>query len=338
MRVRLQDIADRVEVSRGAVSKVLNDRPIRIGEAKRRRILDLARELDYRTDMMARALKKKGSRSVGIVVPTMKTLFYPELIAGIETRLFAKGYQTLICNTDDRPSRERRHLEDLVCRRVEGLVICPTARMENLDLVRTIHRTECPVIFVDRCPAGNKFPSVTTDNRAAARKGVRFLARRGIARLAYVGEAVRNPPLEERLAGVRGEARQLRLPLGRGRVLLCGFDREEVRLACASLLKNRRSRTGVFLESNRFLMGLLDAAAESGLGVPDDVPVVGFDAFQPDVGSARDIRSLGALRGPPAILVQDVVAIAERVSTFLLSGDREGAGRSTKVPARLLAP
>lgn len=334
-RIRLKDIAEKVDMSSAAVSKVLNNRPIRISDAKRRRILEVARELDYRPNVVARALKAKGTKSVGVVVPSMRTLFFPELIEAIENLLFAEGYQTFACNTDDRAGRERRHLNDLANRQVDGLVISPAVGGENTDLLRTIQAQGIPVIFFDRRPEAEDFPFVATDNYAAARQGVRYLVEQGAQRIVYLGDTARSVAIDDRLTGARNAAEQCHVAFSDHSVFPSDFDRKSIRETVAGLLG---AGVGIFLETGLLLMGVLDAVAEAGLSVPKDVLVVGFDAFRPCLRLDADIRALGALNRPPASLRQDSERIAHHVVEFLLATDAERANRTwqTKVPAQLL--
>jgi len=339
-RVRLKDIADEVAVSKTAVSRVLNGHPIRISPRKREHIVRTAQRLGYRPNVIARSLQNKTTKSIAIVVPDMSTLFYPEIIRSIEMQLASRGYKTIISNSEDDPVREKEQIEDLLSRLVDGFVIAPAFGRENIDLFRGLHRSARPFILIDRTIPGEDFRYIVTDNKAGAREGTRWLAAQGKRRVVFIGDEHRNQAVEERLQGVREEANALGLRLHDEGVHLCPPHREQVARACRPLLRGDIHEVGVFLESNRFLMGLLDACVAHGLTVPGDVTVIGFDSFEPELTVRADFDALGALAGPIAIIRQSVLTMGNLVSEYLVSSFEDGAKRAWQImlPVELIAP
>jgi len=332
--VTLSDIAARAGVSKTAVSKVLNARPIRIGAEKRADILALAKSLNYRPNIIARSLKESTTRTIGIVIPDLTTLFYPELVRRIETRLAAEGYQTIIGNSGDDPVRERQHLDNLLGRLVDGLILVPAAGSANLAFLRSIHDRGIPFLMLDRFYPGELFRYVATDNRGGAAMGADWLLKEGATRVLYLGEKRRNHALEERLAGVRDAASGANMQFFKRDVFLCHTDRSTVGATCRKLLERTCSGTGVFLESHRMMLGLLDACCERDLRIPTDLPTVGFDTFEPALTTNRELESLQMLTAPPAMLRQNTVALAEEACSFLLSnfeGNSEGVANWQRI-------
>lgn len=335
---RLQDIADRVKVSKTAVSKVLNNKPIRISDEKRQKILALAKQSDYRVNIIARSLSEKKTKSIGIVIPDMSTLFYPSLIKSIETIVYSHGYQIIICNTYDNPSLERQHIEDLQNRLVDGYVIAPVSGRENIDLLKSINKGNQSLILLDRYFPGTGIPFVVTDNYEGAKKGIRVLVKEKVNKIFYIGDKVRNQSLDDRLEGVRQETLRKHIKFTNKDVFFSSTSREEVRQLCTRLFKMNGKGYGIFLESNRSLMGLLDAAKDTGLDIPDDARVVGFDEFEPVMQCWDDINSLHMLKGPVPFIKQDIEKMGNLVSDYLITSF---AGKSRrkwqiKIPAEVL--
>ena len=310
--INLKDIAALVGVSTTAVSNVLNGAPIRIGDGKRQLIVQTARKYNYRPNLLARSLKRRKAGVIGIVVPDMTTLFYPELIRLLETELFAHGYQTLICNSGNNALCEKKHLETLLSRFVDGLIISPAGNGANTSLIRSICGGETPVVCVDRYLPKEKIHYVTTDSRAAAGRAVAWLHGAGAARIFYLGESFRHQAIDERLAGIKDAAK-----IPPRDVILCRPARKQIYENCVKILRALPAHSGFFLESNRFLPGLLDAAAECGLKIPHDLPVIGFDPPALVLDGAADYAAMRALSGPIPVLRQNVKAMAENTAKWM---------------------
>lgn len=311
--INLKDIAALIGVSTTAVSNVLNNAPIRISDERRRLIVKTARDFNYRPNLIARSLKRKKAGAIGVVVPDMTTLHYPELIRLLEVKLFARGYQTLICNSQDNGICEKEHLEILHSRFVDGLVIAPAEGGINAPLLRRISESGTLVLCVDIYLPKEKFHYVTTDGRTAARKGAAWLARTGVSRLFYLGERQRNQALDDRLDGVKDAVK-----MNQKDIILCAPERREIHERCRKVLRDVPSGAGIFLESNRLLPGLLDAVRDLRLAIPANLPIIGFDPPVLAINGAEDLASWRMLTAPAPMIRQNIAAMAEKAAEYLI--------------------
>jgi LacI family transcriptional regulator len=329
--VGLKDIAEVVDVSVTAVSKVLNGYPIRISTAKRTNIIETAKRLGYKPNMVARGLKSKKTKSVGVVIPDMSTLFYPELLMSLETMLSAHGYQTFICNSEDDPEKEKSRIEALMSRSIDGLIVAPAAGDANIALFRQIQEGGSPFLLLDRYYSGEALNHIVTDNKSGAQLGVEVLASEGVSKLVYLGGSLRHLSLQDRLDGVYEGAAHSGLQFDDDSVFLADSGRESVKAAADKIFDNFGRGTGVFLESNRYLSGLLDSAAERGLAVPDDFLVAGFDSFRPNITTAADFAALGVIKKPIPVIKQDTEKMAKLACDYLISGLVDGKNQDLQV-------
>jgi len=344
-QISLKDIAKESGVSLTAVSKVLNDSPIRIGLKKRKRILSIVKKLNYKPNIVARALRNKKTKTVGIVVPDMSTLFYPELIKNIETKLSVYGYRCILCNSRDNPSYEKSYIEDMVSRWVEGLIIAPAAGKENVKFLKRIYESGPPFILIDRHFPEEIFPYVVSDNKKGTKKGVKFLLKEKISRIIYLGERIRNQSLNDRLEGVKEATIEKNILFTDKEIFFCEMKRDEVRKICNHIFKTipaeELSNTGIFLESNRFLPGLLDSARDSNLFIPDDFKIIGFDPFEPEIIYPEDFLSLKVIKEPFPVIQQDIEKIGNLTVEFLMSffeGKKQKSNFKKKVPVKIVFP
>ncbi|MBU4200765.1 MAG: LacI family transcriptional regulator [Verrucomicrobia bacterium] len=329
----LKDIAKKTGVSITAVSNVLNRRPIRIGDEKRRLIVKTARDFNYRPNLIARSLKRKKAGAIGVVVPDMTTLHYPELIRLLEVKLFAHGYQTLICNSQDNALCEKEHLETLRSRFIDGLVIAPAENGINAPLLRRISESGTLVLCVDIYLPREKFHYVTTDGRTSARQGAAWLAGKGVSRVFYLGERQRHQALDDRLAGVKDA-----VSMSQKDIILCAPERGEIHERCRTALRDPLSGAGFFLESNRLLPGLLDAARELRIAIPVNLPIIGFDSPVLVINGAEDFASWRILTAPVPVIRQNVAAMAEETAKYLTVKLAKPTARfaSVRLPAEII--
>ncbi|MFA6666354.1 MAG: LacI family DNA-binding transcriptional regulator [Armatimonadota bacterium] len=318
--IGLKDIAEIVDVSVTSVSKVLNGYPIRISNSKRANIIETAERLGYKPNMVARGLKSRKTKSVGIVIPDMSTLFYPELLMALETWLSARGYQTFICNSEDDLEKEKSRIDALMSRSIDGLIVAPAAGDGNIPLFKQIQESRAPFLLLDRYYAGEGLNYIVTDNKSGAILGVNVLASMGASKLVYLGGSVRNQSLQDRLEGVYEGAARSSLHFDDAGVFLARPDRASIKATADRIFESCNEGAGVFLESNRYLMGLLDAAGERSLKIPNDLLVAGFDSFRPNITSAGDFAALGVIRRPIPIIKQDTEKMAELACEYLISG------------------
>lgn len=335
--VRLKDIAKKIGVSTTAVCNVLNDKPIRISKAKREEILELAEALNYKPDIIASGLKNKKTKSIGIVIPDMRTLFYPEIIRAIEKDLRKNGYNTIICNTADDPFLEKEQIENLLSRRVDALVLAPADGKENLKFFRSINKSEIPLIFIDRYYEKEQINFVATDNLNGAAKGVKELLKSNgkIKRIIYIGESKRNLPLEERLKGVKKEASDNGIRMLSNDIFLIEPEKKKMISIGNKIFEKKLKDFGIFLESNRFLSGLLAAAAEHAISIPDDVCIVGFDPVELKIDSQEDIEGIRTLKKPIPVILQNISGISRAVVAYLLKALTDKTSKNKKMQLKL---
>lgn len=318
MQITLKDIAKKTGVSVTAVSKVLNNRYIRIGKNKRDEIEKSAKELGYTPNIIALGLFSKATKSVGIILPEINTLFYPEISYYIEIQLAKNGYQTIICSSEDNANYEKKHIENLLARQVDALIVIPEKTNKNYEVFKSICSKHIPIVFVDRY-FGQDLPSyVVTDNYLSVRNGVSKILNGKIANIFYVGGKNRTYVLDERINGLKDEAKENGFQLGNENIYFTDFGRENIYNTCLTIFKRGISNSLIFLESNRIVMGLLDAAYQFNFSIPDDIQIIGFDVFNPNLVTAQDFKVLKKITKPFPVIKQPIKKIADTAATYIL--------------------
>ncbi|MDQ3493590.1 MAG: LacI family transcriptional regulator [Chloroflexota bacterium] len=336
MAATIADVARRAGVSTATVSRVLAG----VGRARpetRKRVEAAAVELEYRPSGIARSLKSRTTRTLGLIVTDIENPFFPELVRAIEDAARAAGYAVLLCNADDDPDREAAYLDLLVERRVDGVVIAASSLGSHHR--EWLASPPLPVVLVNTTAHGVALPSIVSDNLAGGRLAVEHLFELGHRRIGYL-QAPRNPDSGDRLAGARAAFRTARrstreLVLASGEPGVAGGER-----ATLELLARAPGLTAIFAYNDLMAIGAMRAIKASGRHVPGDVSVIGFD----------DVALAGFVDPPLTTMAQSTAELGrwafERLSRSLsgsLSGPQEqggsGSGRAediVRLPVKLV--
>src|SRR5699024_3526294 len=186
-RITIKDVAERSGVSVSTVSQYLNGRYNYMGEDTRNRIKEAVVELGYRPNFMARNLKNRSTKTIGIIVSNILHHFAVSLTRKIEDYCDMNGYSLIICNADDDPDKEQKYINNLISKQVEGLIIMPTT--ENDELYKRMANQRFPLVFIDRYMADVDVPVFKLNNSEAVKTAYELLQSRGAERFCYIGVA-----------------------------------------------------------------------------------------------------------------------------------------------------
>lgn len=307
--VNRADVARLAGVSLAVVSYVTNGtRPV--AAETRERVEAAIEALGYRPNAIARALRLGSSRTLGLLIPDSSNPLFAELSREIERAARRQGLAVLLTNSYGEAALEREQLRNLVDRQVDGLIVISATPEPDL---RGTSDLGVPLVLLDRVTAMQGVTTVGVAFEDGARAAVEHLAlEHGKTRIAAILGSDGAPPA---LARERGWARALRdLGLPEGRTAREEFTRDGGYRAGLALLTDERP-DAIFASSDLQAVGLLRAAHERGVVVPDDVAVVAFD------GSQESRFTWPAL----SVVRQPMHEIAEAAIAALLDGDNRGA-------------
>ena len=187
-KTTMMDVATHANVSKSTVSQYINKRYDFMSEATKNRIKASIQELNYRPNIVARSLKQKTTYTIGVIVSNILHAFTTQVIRAIEDTCQAADFHVIVCNADDQPEKEKRYIQMLRDKQVDGLIVFPTG--ENRELYEEMVRSQFPVVFVDRKVEGLPNTSVMLDNNMAMEMAVEHLLKNGHKKIALLTNAI----------------------------------------------------------------------------------------------------------------------------------------------------
>lgn len=273
----LKTLSQRVGLSPGTVSRILSGKgdQFRISKTTQERVLRAAKKLGVQPNQLARSLRLKTTRTIGLLIPDISNSFFSELARHIGKQARAAGYSVLLADAEESTAVEAECAKVLYSRRIDGLIVAPVGG-EAAHLIQ-LRAQGLPITQVDRVFASLKATSITTDNTAGVQEAVRHLVQRGRRRIACLqGE----PNSSVNIARVRGYKAGLAaagIPFRAdwlvGNSYLPPSDWTEVK----QLLETRDRPEAILALGNILALTALRIAQEMELTIPQDLAVVSFD-------------------------------------------------------------
>ncbi len=276
MPATIRDIADKADVSIATVSRYLNQ-SAPVSEEKRARIQQAIREFDYRPNAFARSLTTRSLKTVGVVLQDIRNIFYPILIRGVEDAVEPKGFSMFLCNTDGELEKEKKYIESLLSKNVDGIFLIGT---RPVGLSNNVHISELskklPVVVINDDILGSSVYSVMNDEVNGAYKAVSYLAGLGHRQIGFLTGNSEFTTFGYKLEGYGKAFRDHLLDL-RDELVISDEPYEAGGCRGAMELVSRRDPpTAIFAASDQIAFGAVRAIYEKGFRIPEDISIIGY--------------------------------------------------------------
>lgn len=324
----IRDVARAAGVSPMTVSRVINDSP-RVRPETRQRVAAAIAELGYVPNHLARGLTRQRTGTLALVVPDFTDPFFSLILRGAEDVARRAGYTVILCNTDGDLEREGEYLEDMVARRVEGLLIAPVGDRSRHNL-RLLGAYRVPYVLIDRAVPGVENDLVQGDSVDGARQLVAHLLALGHRRIAHVSESQEVSTARDRLRGYREALAAAGIQFdptlvvaGNAATVQAGYE------AAQTLLDRNPPPSAIFAVNNLAAVGAIRALRERGLQVPRDIAIVCFD----DIALASLLDPFLTVMAQPA---ETFGTLAAQLLLDRLAGRANERRRRVVLPADLI--
>lgn len=272
----LKDVAALAGVSLGTASKVANN--IYVRPALRIRVEQAMKELNYVPNTIARSLKMKSTKTIGIIIPDISRTVTSKIVQGVDSVGQKAGYSTMICNTQIMEENELSALQTFKEKMVDGIVY--TGNTVSEKVAKTLKQINIPVVFVSTSYDDKYFSSVRIDNEKAAFDAVSVLCEKGHTKIAMLaGEKDDLNAGAPRLEGYKKALEARNICVNEDIVLYGQYRAEDGYQNMLKLLEQDQAITAVFCASDDMAIGALRAMKEKDIRVPEDISIMGFDGI-----------------------------------------------------------
>ena len=275
MKVTSKSLAAQLGLAQATVSMALANHP-NIALKTRQRVKEAATRLNYSPNRVARAMRTNRTHLLGILVPSVRISFFPDIVEAMEIEADRHDYRCLLCqfrSTEEAFVKQINLLEEHC---VDGLVVFPVNSFAGREILTRLESRNLPVVFCDGLVEGIQAPSVHTDNVAAGRLATEHLIKLGHRRIVYLKGYWDSFNARERFEGYCAALAAHQIPLIESLTDTAGaWELAAGRSGIETLLDRGEAFTGVVAASDMQAVGALQALRERGRRVPEEVSVVG---------------------------------------------------------------
>lgn len=275
MKITIKEIARRAGVSTATVSRVINGQ-IGYNDQTKQKVMEIIEETGYQGNASAlkELVKSKVDNLVALLVPDLETNFYAKIIKGFEDVARKEGYSVLICNTGQEGENALADIEVLKKRKVSGIALIGISPDE--ELYRVVEHSRIPYILISTMSYKYQIPYIKVDSFQAAYAAVSYLIRQGHKEIAMITGTSKSG-ISNRELGYRTALQDAGITIQENRICRGDFSFESGKSEAMKLFDIDHTVTAVFAASDDMALGVISAAYEKGISVPDRLSVIGYD-------------------------------------------------------------
>ncbi len=280
-RTKLKDIADALGVSITTVSRALNNK-IDINQQTKRKILELAADLDYRPNNLAISLRKnKVNNVVGVVIPEINHYFFATVLKGIMAKAHQNNYLVIVGESQHKNNKEKQVLEEFMEHGVNGILLAPCQGSNFEDNVLPLIHRRIPTVVMDRMYEDYKGNYVLSDDFHGAFIAVNHLIEMGYKRIAHIGSTDSRSVGTQRRRGYLASLKKAGIKEIQDLIELVDLTDTELGvkagyLAAKKLLSRKNPPDAIFTVTDDVALGVYQYAKEFNISIPKDLGIVGF--------------------------------------------------------------
>ncbi|MFC5623130.1 LacI family DNA-binding transcriptional regulator [Algoriphagus winogradskyi] len=280
-RATIKDIAKALNLSASTISRALKDYP-GISDETKRKVKEVAEEMNYRPNAIALSLRKSRSFTIGVIIPEVVHFFFSSVVSGIEEVAHSRGYNVILVQSNEKLDREISSIETMLSNQIDGVLVSFSKETKTFNHFTKVLDQGFPIVFFDRAPEIPGAINVTVDDYQGAFDATTHLISQGYKNIIHLGGPKLLKISTERERGYKDALTHNGLDFKSEYVIPCPIGTvEESQQIVAELFSNMTVRPDAFFACNDVgAVGAMMACREIGLKIPVDVGVVGFSDWQ----------------------------------------------------------
>lgn len=274
----MKDVARLAGTSTSTVSHVINNNRF-VSQPVKDKILSAVAELNYSPSAIARSLKAKETRTIGMLLTSSNNPFYAEVVRGVEQSCYERGYSLILCNTEGNTERMGTSLQTLLQRRVDGLILMCNDR-NPLSESLFLHYPHLPIVMMDWAPFNGVCDTIQDNSLMGGQLATEYLISCGYRHIACITGPQDNPQARSRLSGYQKAMAEAGLSSPDNYQIFSNFEFSGGLAAMQALLSLPHPPDAIFTCNDAMAVGVYLALNQAGLKVGQDVAVVGYDDIE----------------------------------------------------------
>ncbi len=275
-KTKLIDIASALGISVTTVSKALKNYAD-VSETTRVKVLEMVKIMNYKPNATAVYLRTNETKTIGVILPTMVHQFFSLVLDGILQEAEKRGYLVIILQTDEKYKKEKKQLDLLLQKRVDGILISLANETDDFTHInQTIQNT--PIVLFDKIAKTVNCSKVVVNDRKAAYEAVSFLIKKGYKKIAHFRGSYTPQISIDRFLGYKKALEDNNLPYDPSLVYICenNSDLEEGYANAKKLVEDHNDIDAVFAITDLVAIGIMKYFKEKNIKIPDEIAVCGF--------------------------------------------------------------
>lgn len=274
-QVTMKEIAKKLGVSVSTVSRALKDSPELHPDTKKR-IVEMATSMNYQYNLLAQSLRISKSKVLGVIVPELTSHFFSSNISGIQDTAYKRGYNIMICQSNESFEQEKANLKTLVSSQVDGLLISLSRETKSYEHLQELYDREIPFIMFDRVTEEIPVSKVTVDDAHGAYLVVNHLLKQGCRKIAYFSGPTDLYISKKRKEGYLEALAEFGISEKDSKVYVTDLTTETNRKVTLDMLKSEDRPDAIFAMIDPLAVDVMITLKEQGVRIPDDIALAGF--------------------------------------------------------------
>ena len=276
--ITIDDVAKLAGVSRATAGRVVGNYGS-VSEKSRERVWDAVRQLDYQPNLIARGLRSQTTKTIAVIVGSIRNTYSTALVYAVEKEAQKKGYNVLICTTHEDIEKELKHLKDLNSRKVDGVILMSAYRADaNMDKkYKEFYINKLPIVFVDRNIPGINRDVIQSENFDASYKATKYLMDMGHRKIGIIATS-NFSTVQERIKGYKAAFANAGIEYDES--LIASVDElsdKMSRKVCHEFLEEHPDITSLYILNNSLCSGVLLDLKERQMKIPQDISLLVWD-------------------------------------------------------------
>lgn len=306
-KLTIKMLAKELQLSKSTVSKAIRDSH-EISKETKLRVNELVEKLDYVPNPYASSLRRRNSKTIGVVIPEVVDSFFAQAINGIESVAVEKGYHVLIYLTHESFDKEKTILKDFESGRVDGVLMSVSRETTNCTHINNLMNKGVPLVFFDRVVDEIETAKITTNDYESAYQATQHLVKKGCSQILFLSFSTILSISSKRLTGYRDALNDNRIKVKENNILTFNNDPKSDYLLLKKKLQSPKRADGILASVEKLAVTIYQACTDLQLSIPGDIQVISFS----------NLDTASFLNPPLTTIVQPAFEIGKTAAAILM--------------------